>query len=152
MSTRRKGLKKIKRIFLSLLVASIGILWFSDCKSPTSSNQSPNHSISIYAEWMFRSISGGIEGKTYIVDTNLNKTVLTFNSNHIATIVHNDTLLWSGVFLIEKRKSIYSADSLDFIIYQNGSHPDVIIYISYDSLVLGDNWFDGCTSTYTKLN
>lgn len=105
----------------------------------------------LFSQWLLRNYSGGLDGKRHVVNTESDRMVLKYDANYIAALTHNDTLLWSDKFSIEKGKSIYSADSLDFIIYKNKT-PDVIIYLSGDTLVLGDNMVDGYESLYSKIN
>lgn len=136
-----KNINSIKIIILILFSFLLG------CETPTESQSNPE----IYGEWLLKIISGGIAGKIDTLNISTDKYVLSFYDN-LATYSYNDKLLWTSAFNITKGKSIYSSDSLFFIFYSNDIQPDVILYLSKDSLILGDNAYDGYARLFTKVN
>lgn len=133
----------IKLSFPFLIIAVLS------CSSPTANTR--GNANNLYGQWMLRSIAGGINGNEQKIDTASQKTILTLNENNTATEIHNDSLVWTDKFSIEKRKSIHSLDSINFIIYEKNHSPDAIEHLVKDSLVLGDNMVDGFTRFYTRF-
>jgi hypothetical protein len=117
------------------------------CDSPTAADG--NHDIK--GRWLLRSISGGFGGTTEIVDSNDEWTIVSYNADQVATTIHNDTLLWSNTFRIEKRKSIYFSEPKDFIVYEKQFDPEVVLYVTRDTLILGDNMYDGFSRIFSRL-
>ena len=50
--------------------------------------------------------------------------------------------------LIQKRKSIYYAEEIDFLVFENEESAEVIIYLSKDTLAISDNFYDGYKRVY----
>lgn len=104
----------------------------------------------LYGEWMLVNVSGGIAGDINEVNTETETHTLQFSDDNSTTYFYNDSLVSTNKFHLEKRKSIYSADELNFIIYKKQQPPDVITYLSLDTLALADNYYDGYTRLYIK--
>jgi hypothetical protein len=131
---------KLSLFFLSTIII------FGGCN--TAVNENSNTPLN--GKWMLVNISGGIAGDIDDIDTKTEKHILLFDNNRSVSFFYNDSLLNTTNFQIEKRKFIYSTDELDFIIYENGSEPDAITYLSKDTLAIADNNYDGYTSVYIK--
>jgi len=101
-------------------------------------------------KWILVNVSGGIASDIEDVDTQAERHLVVFGKNNSVSYLYNDSLLSTTSFLIEKRSSIYSTDELDFIIYKSGLEPEVITYLSNDTLSLADNNYDGFTRVYIK--
>lgn len=63
----------------------------------------------------------------------------------------NDTITNQSKYSLKKQKSIYSGELLDFIVFESKADDEVIIKLSADSLVIGDNCFDGYISLYKRV-
>ena len=109
-----------------------------------------NFNSSLYGKWILVNVSGGIAGDINDVDTQTERYIVVFNKNNSVSFFYNDSLLSNTSFLIEKRESIYSTDEFDFIVYENGKEPEVITYLSNDTLVIADNNYDGFSRVYIK--
>jgi hypothetical protein len=103
-------------------------------------------------KWILVNVSGGIAGEINNIDTLVEKHIVVFDKDNSVSFFYNDSLLSSTNFLIEKRKSIYSTNELDFIVYEYGSAPKVITYLFKDTLIIADNYYDGFSSVYIKVS
>jgi protein-tyrosine phosphatase len=111
-----------------------------------------NYSSNIYGKWLLVNISGGIAGEINDIDTNTDRHILEFNSNNSITYFYNDSLVSNKSFSIKKRESIYHAEEIDFIVFENEESPEAITYLSKDTLEISDNFYDGYTRVYIKIN
>ena len=127
-----------------LLISAVFIL--SSCKTAVTENSK----LPLNGKWILVNVSGGIAGDINDVETQTEKHIVVFNKNNSVSFVYNDSLLSTTNFHIEKRKSIYSTDEFDFIIYENSLGPEVITYLSNDTLVIADNNYDGFSRVYVK--
>ena len=103
-------------------------------------------------KWILVIVSGGIAGEINNIDTLVEKHLVVFDKDNSVSFFYNDSLLSSTNFLIEKRKSIYSTKELDFIVYEYSSPPNVITYLSNDTLVIADNHYDGFSRVYIRVS
>lgn len=103
-------------------------------------------------KWILVNVSGGIAGEINNIDTLVEKHIVVFDKDNSVSFFYNDSLLSSTNFLIEKRKSIYSANELDFIVYEYNSAPNVITYLFNDTLIIADNYYDGFSSVYIRVS
>lgn len=128
-----------------LLVAIAAIL----CACSNTIDEDSDRSLN--GKWILVNVSGGIAGETNIIDTLVEKHIVVFDKDNLVSFFYNDSLLNTTNFLIEKRKSIYSTKELDFIVYEYSSAHDVITYLSNDTLVIADNYYDGFSLVYIKV-
>lgn len=131
------------KLYIFLLGA---LIILSGCK--TAVNESSN--LSLNGKWILVNVSGGIAGEVNDVDTLVERHLIVFNKNNSVSFFYNDSLLSTSNFHIAKRKSIYSTDEFDFIIYESNLEPEVITYLSNDTLVIADNNYDGFSNVYIK--
>jgi hypothetical protein len=110
-------------------------------------NDSPSQ---IYGEWILVNVSGGITGEIRDIDTETDRHILVLSEDNTISYSQNNSLISSGKFRIEKRKSIYSDKPMDFIIYADKKPPEVIIKFSGDTLGIADNNYDGFTNIYIR--
>lgn len=130
---------KLRYIILS------GIL-ISCSQSITDKNTPPQ----LYGHWILVNVSGGFAGEINDVDTTADKHILVFAEDNTVSYSYNDSLISTNKFHIEKRKSIYSVDEMDFIVYKNNYPPGVIFKLSNDTLGIADNNNDGLSSIYIR--
>lgn len=137
------------RAFNFLNIIFIVCMFFtSGCQSPTE----PHQIDPLYGNWLLKVVSGGFAGIVDTLDTSKERNILSFLNENTAIFSHNDSILWQRNYHIEKRKSIYSLDSLRFIIYENKPlHPRVITYLNNDTLNLADNMYDGYGQMYVRI-
>lgn len=95
-------------------------------------------------------VSGGIAGDINEINTEVEKHILVFSEDNSITYFYNDSLISKNDFQIEKKKSIYFAEEIDFIIYDNQQAPEAITYLSKDTLTISDNFYDGYTKVYIR--
>jgi len=124
-----------------------GVILISCGQSNINNEESPSQ---IYGEWILVNVSGGITGEIRDIDTETNKNILVFTKDNTVSYSHNDSLISSIKFHIEKRKSIFSVDDMDFIVYRNKKPPEVIFKLSKDTLGIADNNYDGFSNIYTR--
>jgi len=141
-------MNSLKLIFGVVLLSII----ISACRSnPVSVKTSQNNDISLLGKWSWKNSSGGITGQilnpppgTYLFKC--------FSSDGNYFEYTNDTLKYSTHYFVKKNKTIYSVDSLNIVSFQDISrNAEVILKLTKDSLVTGDNYFDGFISIYTKV-
>ena len=133
----------MNKLYVFLLSAAIIL---GSCKTTVNEDSD----LPINGKWVLVNVSGGIAGDIVDVDTQAERHLVVFGKNNSVSFLYNDSLLCTTSFLIEKRRSIYSTDELDFIIYKSGLEPEVITYLSNDTLTLADNNYDGFTRVYIK--
>ncbi len=117
------------------------------CSQSNINNDSPSP---LYGEWILVNVSGGFAGKINDVDTLTDKHILVFTNDNTVSYSYNDSLISSSTFHIEKRKSIYSVDDMDFIVYRNKKPPEAIFKLSNDTLGIADNYHDGFSNIYIR--
>lgn len=130
-----------------LLYALFGVILINCSQSNIKNEESPSK---IYGEWILVNVSGGFAGKIEEIDTLNNKHILIIEEDNTVSYSHNDSLISSSKFRIEKRKSIYSVEAMDFIVYANKKPPKVIIKFSGDTLGIADNNYDGFSNIYIR--
>jgi len=118
--------------------------------SCSQSNVKIESSSKIYGEWILVNVSGGFAGEINDVDTLTDKHILVITEDKTVSYSYNDSLISTGRFHIEKRKSIYSVDDMDFMIYKNKKPPEVIFKLSNDTLGIADNNYDGFSNIYIR--
>jgi hypothetical protein len=129
-------------LILSLLVLSCH-------KEPTSVDNA--QAITLTGKWQWIRSSGGIGGQTIIPPAGT-VVIQTYSSDGVFSQSRNDTLQTTSHYSIKKQKTIYSTDSLDVIVYQDSTlTKQVILYLSVDTLSVGDNMYDGYGSIYKKI-
>jgi len=133
----------MNKLYVFLLGAAIIL---GSCKTTVNEDSD----LPLNGKWILVNVSGGIAGDIVDVDTQAERHLVFFGKNNSVSFFYNDSLLSTTSFLIEKRRSIYSTDELDFIIYKSGLEPEVITYLSNDTLTLADNNYDGFTRVYIK--
>jgi hypothetical protein len=137
-----KGNKIMKKLYTLIFCSVI----LGGCNSLMRENYNSN----IYGKWVLVNISGGIAGNINEINTKNEKYILEFSNNNSITYFYNDSLKTKTGFQIEKRKSIYSAEEIDFILYDNLQAPEAITYLSKDTLTISDNNYDGYTKVYIR--
>jgi hypothetical protein len=130
-----------------LLYIIIGAILIGCGQSKINNEESPSQ---IYGEWILVNVSGGITGDIRDIDTETDKHILIITKDSTISYSHNNSLVSSSKFRIEKRKSIYSPDEMDFIVYGNKKPPEVISKFSGDTLGIADNHYDGFTNIYIR--
>ena len=125
----------------------LGVIIISCSQSNINNEDSP---FQIYGEWILVNVSGGITGDIRDIDTKTDKHILVITEDNTISYSHNNSLISSGKFRIEKRKSIYSEKPMDLIVYANKKPPEVIIKFSGDTLGIADNHHDGFTNIYIR--
>ena len=123
-------------------------LIFTGCNSAINDNIDSG----LYNKWLLVNVSGGIDGRINEINIEEEKHILEFRRNNTIILFFNDSLISKGDFQIEKRKSIYSSDEIDFIVYQNQQAPEAITYLSKDTLAISDNFYDGFTKVYIRIS
>jgi len=127
-----------------LLISAVFIL--SSCKTAVTQNSN----LPLNGKWILVNVSGGIAGDINDVDTQVERHFIVFDKNNSVSFFYNDSLLIATNFQIEKRESIYLTDEFDFIVYENSKEPEVITYLSNDTLFIADNNYDGFSRVYIK--
>ncbi len=133
----------MNKLYVLLLGAAIIL---GSCKTTVNEDSD----LPINGKWVLVNVSGGIAGDIVDVDTQAERHLVVFDKNNSVSFIYNDSLLSTNNFHIEKKSSIYSTDKLDFIIYKSGLEPEVITYLSNDTLSIADNNYDGFTRVYIK--
>jgi len=134
-----KTIHKLHYIILSMILISCS-------QSITDKNIPPQ----LYGHWILVNVSGGFAGEINDVDTTTDKHILVFTKDNSVSNSYNDSLISINQFYIEKRKSIYAVDEMDFIVYKNNNPPEVIFKLSNDSLGIADNINDGFSNIYVR--
>jgi len=130
-------------LILSLLVLSCK-------KEPTSVDNT--QAITLTGKWQWIRSSGGIGGGI-IVPPISTVVIQTYTSEGVFSQSRNDTLLMTSHYGVIKQKTIYSIDSLDVVVYQDSTiTKQVILYLSTDTLSVGDNMYDGYESVYRRIS
>jgi hypothetical protein len=124
----------------------LGVAIICSCKSVRKEIYNSN----LYGEWMLVNLSGGIAGEINEINTEVEKHILMFGEDNSITHFYNDSLISKTLFLIEKRKSIYYTEEIDFIIFENEENAEAITYLSKDTLIISDNFYDGYTKVYIR--
>jgi hypothetical protein len=133
-----------------IMIAIFSLLALNCHSNPTNTNSSSTTSLT--GQWLWVSSSGGISGGV-IIPSNNNKQTLLITSDSLFNEYRNDTLTFSDHFTITKEKTIYSVDSLNVIDFQTSRRFNLsVIRLAIDTLVLGDNIFDGYIYKYSKIN
>lgn len=104
---------------------------------------------SLTGEWEWIESSGGIAGELITKDSEGYSSTIVFKDDSVS-FFRNSSLLGSTSFSIEEGRSIYSSEPVNFINYNSEKSDEVIIYLTEDSLLIGDNNYDGYTSLYIR--
>ena len=134
----------MNKAFLALLYVYLIVY---SCSPSANSNNIPDQLI---GKWIMVVESGGIAGDINDINTKTDRIILEINEKESVSYFYNDSLVSSSKFHIEKRKSIYSAELMDFIVYENNKEPEVITHLSKDTLSIADNHYDGFSRVYIK--
>jgi ADP-glucose pyrophosphorylase len=133
-----------------IMTAIFSLLALNCHSNPTNTNSSSTTSLT--GQWRWISTSGGISGGV-IKPSNNNKQTLLITSDSLYNEYRNDTLTFSDQFTIIKAKTIYSIDSLNVIDFHTSKRFNLsVLRLAVDTLVLGDNVFDGYIYEYSKIN
>lgn len=134
----------MKKLTFLLIISTF--LAFSCTKEEVTAKDS-----SITGEWQWIMSTGGIAGTTITPASTGYKRKLVLSSDFKYARYKNDVLEKSGTFEIVKAKSIYKAELVDFIKYDD-STMSVIESVSTDELLLADNFYDGFGETFKRIN
>lgn len=104
---------------------------------------------SLIGEWEWIESSGGIAGELITKESEGYSSTIVFKDDSVS-FYRDNSLLGTSSFSIEEGKSIYSSEAVNFINYESEKPDEVIIYHANDSLLIGDNNYDGYTSLYTR--
>ena len=133
----------MNKLYVFLISAAIIL---GSCKTTVNEDSD----LPLNGKWILVNVSAGRHDSHVGVVTQAERHLIVFGKNNSVSFLYNDSLLSTTSFLIEKRISIYSTDELDVIIYKSGLEPEVITYLSNDTLTLADNNYDGFTRVYIK--
>ena len=106
-----------------------------------------NNSLAGNRQWV--KSTGGIAGKTFTPASEGYERTLSFTYNLKYNRSKNNLTEKSGTFEIIKAKSIYKAEVVDFINFNDGTM-SVIISQTSEELILADNNYDGFTETFKR--
>jgi hypothetical protein len=106
----------------------------------------------LYGKWIWIQSSGGIDGRTITPNENEPAKFLQFVKPDIIESYIGNRLISSRSFELKKDLSIYSSDSLYFIIDGGGSFPKVIFGLTEKTLSLADNVYDGFSELYNRVD
>ena len=138
---------QVMKLFMKNLLAAVCILMlFYGCETSTKFQIKQD----IHGSWLLVKRSGGFAGMTEFIDTKKDRYVLNYYPNNTAVSFYNDTLTWAAYYTIEKKKSVYSTEDKYSVVYKNKHIQDVILYVSDDTLSLGDNVIDGFFKLYIR--
>ena len=106
----------------------------------------------LYGKWIWIQSSGGIDGRTITPNENEPAKYLQFVKPDIIESYIDNRLISSRSFKLKKDLSIYSSDSLYFIIDGGSSFPKAIFSLTEKSLSLADNVYDGFSELYNRVD
>jgi len=136
----------MKRCFCVLILSFIVLSCHNE---PTSVDSS--QAITLFGKWQWIASSGGLVGQIVTPLPNI-RVIQTYTYDGIFSQSWNDTVQISSHFIIKRQKTIYSIDSLNVIVYQDSRlAKEVVVYLAADTLVLGDNFYDGFSSVYKRI-
>jgi hypothetical protein len=131
-------------------VLILSLLALSCQKEPTSVDNT--QTITLTGRWQWIRSSGGIGGEIIIPPTST-IVIQAYTSDGVFSESRNDTMKMTSRYSIIKQKTIYRSDSLNMIVYQDSTiTKQVILYLSTDTLSLGDNMYDGYGSFYKRIS
>ncbi|MBS4035291.1 MAG: hypothetical protein KGZ85_12550 [Ignavibacterium sp.] len=133
----------LKPILLGLI-----ILIFTSCNTNNQNEELPM----LYGKWIWVQSSGGIDGSTITPKENEPVKILRFVKPDKIESYIGDSLISSRSFKLKKDLSIYSADSLYFIIDGTSSFPKAIFRLTENTLSLADNFYDGFSELYHRID
>ncbi|HSL89758.1 MAG TPA: hypothetical protein VK870_10675 [Ignavibacteriaceae bacterium] len=123
-------------------------LFNSGCSSDAQKTELPQ----LYGKWIWIQSSGGIDGRTITPNENEPAKYLQFVKPDIIESYIGDRLISSRSFKLKKDLSIYSSDSLYFIIDNGSSFPKAIFSLTEKTLSLADNVYDGFGELYNRVD
>lgn len=126
----------------------ITFLGFVSCNTENKNEEFPQ----LYGKWIWIQSSGGIDGRTITPNENEPAKYLQFVKPDIIESYVGYSLISSGTFTLKKDLSIYSSDSLYFIIDDRNSFPKVIFRLTEKTLSLADNIYDGFSEDYIRVD
>ncbi len=132
------------------IILSFVIILFVSCKKESSITESTGEDVQLFGKWEWTESCGGFAGGYYYPEEG-KKIVHLFSPDGMYYSFRNDTITNQSKYSLTKQKSIYSGELLDFIVFESKADDEVIIKLSADSLILGDNYFDGYTSLYKRV-
>jgi len=131
-------------------VLIFSLLFLSCKKEPISVDTT--QTITLTGNWQWIRSSGGIGGGI-IVPSASTVVIQAYTSDGMFSESRNDTMKMTSRYSIKKQRTIYSADSLNMIDYQDSTiTKQVILYLSTDTLGLGDNMYDGYETFYKRVS
>jgi hypothetical protein len=122
-------------------------LGFVSCNTENKNEELPQ----LYGKWIWIQSSGGIDGRTVTPNENEPEKYLQFVKPGIIESYIGDSLISSRTFTLKKDLSIYTSDSLYFIIDGGSSFPKVIFRLTEKTLSLADNIYDGFNEVYNRV-
>jgi hypothetical protein len=132
----------------AILLIFIIFLGCVSCNTENKNEELPQ----LYGKWIWIQSSGGIDGRTITPNENEPAKYLQFVKQDIIESYIGDSLISSGTFSLKKDLSIYSSDSLYFIIDDRNSFPKVIFRLTEKTLSLADNIYDGFSEDYIRVD
>lgn len=111
-------------------------------------------------DWLWQGTSGGFAGMSYRPEPGKNIILHVATDNHFA-LYRNDSLLVSGAFQTKQVSSIYSGKNETYLelaepTVTTAPHSEPVVFrgivslTSDHTLTIGDNAYDGFSSTFTR--
>jgi hypothetical protein len=129
----------------NLIVFSL-LLFFSSCSLW---NEKVNPTL--IDKWKMVQTCGGFAGRVETPQSLGYEKTVEFTDDNNYTFFKNGQIENSGKFAIIKDKSIYSGTEIDFVKFRNINQKQAILYLKNDTLILGDNFYDGYVTTYVRI-
>lgn len=133
-------------LFKNKFLILISIFLFSACED---SNSQMDYSL--VGNWRWIETSGGIAG-IKITPSTASKTERLAFSDSTISIYQNDSLAGVFKYSIEIEQTIFSEEPISVLKIPSFSSPSKVIFLTEDTLRLSDNFVDGMTQTYVRLN
>lgn len=140
-----------------LFIIAVTIITIAGCSDPDSTGTGSiippivqDSLAQLAGEWFWVQSTGGIAG-TSSGPTASEQWTRLFTAESLCRISHNGAVVRSVKFSVGRGMSIYSPDSVGILRFTDAPDPEMILRLSADSLVLGDNYFDGFTSVYRRI-
>jgi hypothetical protein len=143
---------------IELLILAFFFLVVSCTSNTIDLTRADSQSITLSGNWLWIESSGGL-GYHVVTPTAGTRVTDTYEPDGHYFRYRNDTLIDSKTFVIRKKYSIVSNDSLDAIVFED-SRPEtlllpgysfIILKLTADSLCLGDNMYDGYSSLFVRF-
>ncbi len=102
-------------------------------------------------KWLWSSTCGGIGGWVTTPPPGM-QSVTTISATGLWQVHVNDTLRYTAHYVLGRGKSIYSGDSADVVTIRDSLRVRTYVLLQLtDTLVLGDNMYDGYTHGYARI-